>query len=217
MAGILRVPRTRGAISGVLLVLLGIWGGLIAFVGPYAGYGYLPDQTWAYTTDRLYLVILPGAGAVLGGLLVLASANRATAMFGGWLAAVSGAWFVVGLPLSPIWRGTANPMGMPLGTGATHHALEHIGMFSGLGVVIVFLAALSLGRFAVRGLRESRAGTGTVAGDTGTSPAHTAGYAAGRGGAPESSGTPAGETGEAPAGEHGGAHPASREGEKPGR
>ena len=34
MAGMLRVPRSRGALSGVLLVLLGLWGGLIAFVGP---------------------------------------------------------------------------------------------------------------------------------------------------------------------------------------
>ena len=32
MAGMLRVPRSRGALNGVLLVLLGLWGGLIAFV-----------------------------------------------------------------------------------------------------------------------------------------------------------------------------------------
>jgi len=40
MSGMLRIPRSRGALSGVLLVLLGTWGGLIAFVGPYFHYAY---------------------------------------------------------------------------------------------------------------------------------------------------------------------------------
>jgi hypothetical protein len=44
MAGMLRVPRSRGALNGALLVLLGIWGGLIAFVGPYFHYAYTPDK-----------------------------------------------------------------------------------------------------------------------------------------------------------------------------
>jgi len=33
---------------------------------------------------------------VLGGLLLLMSRNRATAMLGGWLGVIAGAWFVVG-------------------------------------------------------------------------------------------------------------------------
>ena len=42
MAGMLKVSRSRGALSGVLLVLLGIWGGLIPLVGPYVNYAYTP-------------------------------------------------------------------------------------------------------------------------------------------------------------------------------
>ena len=53
MTGMLRVPRSRGALNGVLLVLLGIWGGLIAFVGPYFHYAYTPDKAFTYTTGRL--------------------------------------------------------------------------------------------------------------------------------------------------------------------
>jgi hypothetical protein len=34
MNGILRVPRSRGVLSGLLLVLLGAWGALVPFVGP---------------------------------------------------------------------------------------------------------------------------------------------------------------------------------------
>ena len=45
MAGMLQMRRSRGAFSGFLLILLGLWGALIPFVGPYfhyrlhAGYG----------------------------------------------------------------------------------------------------------------------------------------------------------------------------------
>jgi hypothetical protein len=42
MNGMLRIPRSRGALSGVLLILLGAWGGLIPFIGPYFHYAYTP-------------------------------------------------------------------------------------------------------------------------------------------------------------------------------
>jgi hypothetical protein len=44
--GMLRVPRSRGAVSGVALILLGLWGALIPFVGPYFHYAYTPDTGW---------------------------------------------------------------------------------------------------------------------------------------------------------------------------
>src|SRR5260221_13832065 len=76
MAGMLRVPRSRGAMSGVLLVLLGIWGGLIPLVGPYVNYAYTPNHAWRITSGRIWLEILPAAGALLGGLIPLASKLR---------------------------------------------------------------------------------------------------------------------------------------------
>ena len=87
MNGMLRVPRSRGVLSGVLLILLGAWGALVPFVGPYFQYAYTPDHAWTYTTGRLWLSILPGAATVLGGLIVLISASRPLAHFGAWLAA----------------------------------------------------------------------------------------------------------------------------------
>jgi hypothetical protein len=154
VAGVMRVPRTRGLLSGLLLVLLGAWGALIAFIGPYFNYAYTPDSTWTYNSGRLWMEILPGAGALLGGLIVLGSAHRAIASFGGWLAAICGAWFVVGLPLSQL-SGMPN-VGSPTG-GTTRQVIETLGFFTGLGAVIIFLAALALGRFAVVGVRESQA------------------------------------------------------------
>jgi len=152
VTGTMRAPRSRGAVSGLLLVLLGVWGALIPFIGPYFDYAYTPDNTWDYTTGRLLLEVLPGIGTVLGGLLVLGTANRAAAMLGGWLAALSGAWFVLGVPLMTIWDGPS--VGDPVGN-STEQVLEYIGFFAGLGVVIVFLAAFALGRFAVVGVREA--------------------------------------------------------------
>jgi hypothetical protein len=136
----------------LLLVLLGAWGALIPFIGPYFNYAYTPDDTWHYTAGRLILQILPGVGAALGGLLVMGSANRVAAMFGGWLAAVSGAWFIVGVPLSALWGSPT--IGDPTGD-TTRRVWEYIGFFGGLGAVIVFLAAFALGRFAVVGVKET--------------------------------------------------------------
>ena len=42
-SGRMRVARSRGAVSGFLLVLLGLWGALIPFVGPYFDLTYTPD------------------------------------------------------------------------------------------------------------------------------------------------------------------------------
>ena len=38
------IPRSRGAICGVLLILLGLWGGLAPFVGPYFHFGITAGQ-----------------------------------------------------------------------------------------------------------------------------------------------------------------------------
>jgi hypothetical protein len=156
MAGILRVPRSRGALSGVLLVLLGLWGGLIAFVGPYVDFAFTPNETWVFNNDRLWLNVAPAVATGLGGLIVLFSANRAVAMFGGWLAVLGGAWFVVGPTVSMLWKATgATATGTPIGSEVRQVA-EQLAFFTGLGVVIVFFAALALGRFSVVGIREAR-------------------------------------------------------------
>src|SRR5258708_14493178 len=88
---------------------------------------------------------------MLGGLIVLASAYRPVAHFGAWLAAVSGAWFALGSILGPTWSGIRMNPGTPVG-GATRRALEQIGFFTGLGVVIAGVAAVALGRLSVVGV-----------------------------------------------------------------
>jgi hypothetical protein len=155
MNGMLRVRRSRGVLSGLLLVLLGIWGALIPFVGPYFHYAYTPDKAWTYTTGRLWLDILPGAAAFIGGLIVLTSSYRPTAHFGAWLAVLSGAWFALGSLIGPTWVKMQMVPGTPVGDTATR-TLEQIGFFTGLGVAIVLLGAMALGRFSVISVGDAR-------------------------------------------------------------
>ena len=110
MARTLRMRRSQTAASGMLLVLLGLWGGLIPFIGPYFHYAYTPDKAWDYTSARLWLEILPGAAAFLGGMLLLTARGRMAAAFGAMLAAAAGAWFTLGTVLNPLWN-----HGQPLG------------------------------------------------------------------------------------------------------
>ena len=78
----LQVRRSRGVLSGILLALLGIWGGLIPFIGPYFHYAYTPDKAWTYNTGRLWLEILPGAAVFIGGILLMIATGRHVALFG---------------------------------------------------------------------------------------------------------------------------------------
>jgi hypothetical protein len=152
MAGMLQIRRSRGVLSGVLLSLLGIWGGLIPFIGPYFHYAYTPDKAWTYNTGRLWMEILPGAAALLGGLFLIAANGRHTALFGSLLGITGGAWFAVGNVLAPLWT-TANPAGVPASATTLMRAMEQIGFFTGLGVAIVLIAAAAAGRItAVPGI-----------------------------------------------------------------
>jgi hypothetical protein len=155
MAGTLRVRRSRGALSGVLLVLLGVWGALIPFVGPYFHFAYTPDRGFAVTAGRMWLEVLPGAVTLIGGVVVLISRFRPAAVLGAWLATLAGAWFAVGDVVAGRWARLPRA-GTPVG-GAGSSLIEQIGFFTGLGIVIVFVAALALGRLTVVAARDTAA------------------------------------------------------------
>ena len=145
----LRLPRTTGALSGLLIVVLGVWGGLIPFIGPYFHYSFGGDQTWHFTMQRLWLDILPGAVAVIGGLMLMSASSRVGGLTAGWVAIAGGAWFAIGPAVSLLWDHTIYAIGAPTG-GQTRRMLEWVGYFSGLGVVIVGLAAFAMGRYFSR-------------------------------------------------------------------
>jgi hypothetical protein len=150
--GTLHMPRSRGAVSGLLLLILGAWGALIPFIGPYFHFAYEPGQAWVWSTARGWLEVFPGVTTALGGFLLLTSGNRATAMFGGWLAGIAGAWFVVGRALAPTLR--LGDIGQPLAGTDAKRAVIEIAYFSGLGALIVFLGGAVLARVTIRTARD---------------------------------------------------------------
>ncbi|HXS45580.1 MAG TPA: hypothetical protein VN751_13210 [Solirubrobacteraceae bacterium] len=152
----MRIPRSRGAVSGVLLVALGAWGAIVALIGPSIDLTIGSDSTWDLTTGRVLLEVLPGLAVVAGGLILLLSAHRAKAALGGWLALAGGVWFVVGPTLSRLWSSGDGPAGQ-IGSAAgseSRQVLELLTMLSGLGAAIIALAAFALGRLAVRSVRD---------------------------------------------------------------
>jgi hypothetical protein len=144
----LQMRRSRGAFSGFLLMLLGLWGALIPFIGPYFHYAYTPDKAWTYNTGRLWLEVLPGAAVFLGGFLLMIARGRHIAIFGALLAAAAGAWFTLGPVLSPLWNHHVPMGGSPASSTVYMRIMEQLGFFTALGVVIVFVAAVALGRIA---------------------------------------------------------------------
>jgi hypothetical protein len=151
----------RGRFTGSLLVVLGAWGALIPFVGPYFGFAYTPDKMWVYTSGRLWLSVVPGAAAVLGGFLVAVSDGAAAP--GAFLAALGGAWFIAGPPVAAfaltsraITPGSPVPSQSRFFSLTTTRFLETLGFYWGVGVVILFFAALSLGEIIVARMAARR-------------------------------------------------------------
>ena len=145
----MRISRKTGAMTGFMLIVLGLWGGLVPLIGPYFGFAFGSHATWDLTMNRFWLDVLPGAAVVLGGLMLLWSGHRLSGTVASWMAMAGGAWFAVGPAFSRLWEHGPGPIGVPL-FGHTRQTFELIGYFYGLGVVVMGLAAFALGRFVSR-------------------------------------------------------------------
>ncbi len=150
------MPRSRGAVSGLLLVLAGAWGALVPFLGPRFDFAYTRAQEgaqeWAWTTARGWFEVLPGAAAVLGGLLLIASRNRVSATIGGLLAVLAGAWFVIGPRVAPLMH--LGTIGDPVGVTERKRAVLELSYFTGLGVLIVLVGGFAVARTFARLARD---------------------------------------------------------------
>ncbi len=150
--------------AGLLILAGGIWGGLIAFVGPYFHFTLGPDHAWTWTSGRLYLDVLPAIAAVLGGLFLLGSGPRLTGRLGALIALAAGIWFAIGPDISVLWHAGG-------AQGAAHGSrgiqmLERLSLHTGLGVLMAALAA-----YALPGFARVRAPVATAAAAAGTAAA----------------------------------------------
>jgi hypothetical protein len=142
--------------SGLALVLLGAWGGLAPFVGPYFHYGFEPDKPWVYTAARLYASVLPGAAVLLSGLIVSATKTRWIGGFAAVIAALAGVWFVVGRAVMPVAANDPNAysVGQTIGSSMVRVLATDLVGYTAVGLLIVFFAALALGRQSIAAHRD---------------------------------------------------------------
>ena len=132
-----------------MLLVLGVWGGLVPLIGPYFGYAFGSHATWNLTMNRFWLDVLPGGVVAIGGIMLIWSGHRLSGTFASWMALAGGAWFAVGPAVSRLWENGAGPIGVPL-FGHVRQTFELIGYFYGLGALIVALAAFALGRVVTK-------------------------------------------------------------------
>ena len=124
---------------GVMLILLGAWGGIVAYVGPLFGYRMNPFSAWQWTDANWELHAAPGGAVVLGGLLLLVATPRALARLGAMLALLGGIWFVVGPLFASMWLGASSES--QVASTTLSQAARPLGYHYGTGMLIVAVAA----------------------------------------------------------------------------
>lgn len=152
-----KLPRSRGAVGGVLLILLGAWAGLVPFIGPYFQFGYTPstDTTWKWTAARGYLEVAPGAVVVLAGFVLLFSRSRLVMCLVASFAAIGGAWLIIATPLAPLLH---VQIGQPDPTWSLDVRIDELlAYFYVAGAVILLVASVTLGRLSVQSVKDAQA------------------------------------------------------------
>jgi len=157
MANGVRTARSRGTLCGLVLIVLGGWGGVAPFAGPSLGYGFTPDTAWTLNHGRLFLSAIPGAVVLVSGLIIVATRSRAIGWFFALMAALGGAWFIAGaglVKLLPSSVAGSITTGTPIETGAHRIILTALAFYAGTGALILFFAAVALGRFSIAAYRD---------------------------------------------------------------
>jgi hypothetical protein len=104
--------RASLGMTGGLLVLMALWGGLMPFIGSV--FGFSPDglATWHWDLSRGLLAAVPAGAALLAGLALLQLGRVAGLGFGrmgvmvaGLLAVAAGCWFAIGPVAWPVLEG----------------------------------------------------------------------------------------------------------------
>lgn len=161
----LRHVTTR--VSGLIILIAGIWGGLIPFLGPTFNFTLGPNVAWHWTTGRLWLSVLPAAAAVLGGLILMGKGPRLSGKFGALLALAGGVWFAVGPDVSMLWNHGVSQQGVAHGHHTITRFLEYLTLHSGLGALITALAAYSLPGAAAYAVGRRRVARDAAMAETG--------------------------------------------------
>jgi hypothetical protein len=128
--------------AGLVIVIAGLWGGLVPFVGPYFHFALGPNHSWTWTTGRFWLSVLPAIVAIVGGAMLLASGPRVSGRAGAVLALAAGVWFAIGPGVSTLWH-AGGAQGVGHGAKVTR-MFELLTYHTALGVLIATFAAYAL-------------------------------------------------------------------------
>lgn len=148
-------------IAGLVVLVLGMWGALIPFVGPTFGYGMGGSAAWTWTESHATLHLAPGLAAILGAVMLLASRRQGVQLAGALIAVAGGLWFVISPSLHPLWAGDSSggvmSGGMMHAESAASSALSALGYHYGAGALIAVAGAYAVGMLAAtwRGVGQS--------------------------------------------------------------
>ncbi|HET6874181.1 MAG TPA: hypothetical protein VFH70_05345 [Acidimicrobiales bacterium] len=102
------------AFTGLMALLVGAWGAICVYIGPYFDFRPVASDAWSATFQAGLLHLLPGLVGAAAGLmlLVMGPARRAvpgrTLILPAALLVAAGAWFVIGPSAWPVFEsGTA--------------------------------------------------------------------------------------------------------------
>ena len=134
------------AVTGVLIIAIGVFATIIPFIGPLFGFGMGPDpQPWVLTTPRIVRHLIPGIAAIVGGIMLLPR-MRASRSVGATLAVLAGIW----LTIAPVVLGR-----VAAGPPAVVDILRPLAYHYGVGVLIAGLGGFALGRVSGRRAAEA--------------------------------------------------------------
>jgi hypothetical protein len=131
--------------AGLLTVLIGAWGAIVAFVGPLFSFSADGSSAWTWNLAHGVLYLLPGAVACVAGLSIMAAAlspRRTFLRIGGFVAALCGAWFIVGSFAWPVLEGVT----IFKGASPLREFAYWIGYALGTGGLLLALGAFIVGR-----------------------------------------------------------------------
>jgi hypothetical protein len=133
--------------TGLLALLVGAWGAVAPYVGPYFGFRPTAHDPWVTSLDNGLLHLVPGAVAAAAGLMLLGMGPARRSVRGGafTLPAVmllaAGAWFVIG-PIA--WPTFESGAPFAVGVSATRNLLNVACSSFAVGLVLVMLGGMAL-------------------------------------------------------------------------
>ncbi|HET6964860.1 MAG TPA: hypothetical protein VFH58_08810 [Acidimicrobiales bacterium] len=153
-----RAPRvyerpTGAALTGLAAIIVGAWGALAGYVGPYFAFRPVAPHTWVGSWQNGLLHLLPGAVAAAAGLMLLAMGPARRSVRGGALLLpavlllAAGAWFVIGPVAWPTFE--SGPAFNPV-LSATRNLLNVACASFAPGLVLVMLGGMALKAGSVR-------------------------------------------------------------------